>query len=475
MTIKITYGDAKIWSADLLISAGAQPSRFILEGDIQGDLDDVAPILRIDDGDTERIFADTRLLSIENRPCRWGDELSSYYVIEDKRWKWWDIFASCDYNRLKCDGDRYNDATCGEIFGDLLTLAGEAIFDVGSASDAIYPVLHYDEQVPVGRMLQDLCELTKHTIGFKEDGSVKVFQLGQGKLPNISAIKSFRQYTNRTINDFKVISKPTLFESLISVNPVGMESTGEIVDLDSVSYKPAAGWSGEWPGQFSGVASASQWLANKSVYRLFEPSSVGNDQTAAAFPLDGLEILENGDCAYNSMRGGVCIDYVIGEFWPEYHRGDVETSATDHWFGDVSVKENIFQFGRPVFKVDDGAVSEPVLKIKAWHRQRDDANGDFIFESLGNGPVREASWVQPVVIHDEGTNLTDVGNQLTEYRRICIQESNIDTSMVVYDGIQSVEVNGNVRSIRHKLNLTASSGGADTEVYIGDGWDGLQV
>jgi carbon monoxide dehydrogenase subunit G len=174
------------------------------------------------------------------------------------------------------------------------------------------------------------------------------------------------------------------------------------------------------------------------------------------------------------MRGGVAVDDVTGVFWPEYHRADASTLEGQSWFGEVKVVENLFVFSRPVFKLEDGDVSPAEMKAKVRHTARKE-DGSFVVESEGAGIERVVNWLQPVVVHDEGTNLTDIRIQLNEMRAIFRNERAVQTFMIILEGIQNVGLNGNTRAVRFKINQGATSGIVDTEIYVGSGWQGMEV
>lgn len=480
MTIEISFGDAEIWAADIAVKAGAQPSRFLLDGEPKFFNTDEpeALVLRVDDAVFS--FQGCKILSIEDRPSRWGDELSARYIVEDRRWAWWDKLTTCDYNRLRCDGTRYNEASAKDIFDDLFNTVGEFFRDTNLASQDLFPTLFFSEPTPAGKILEELCRLTHHTIGidwgtFDLQGRTRVYPLGVGGAADLSELKSSVNLVDRTPS-FTAVSLPAIYESEIDLTPVAMESDGELVEIDSVSYKPAGGWGDQWPGQYADVDSGSQHLAMRSMYRLFTPGTVTNDQASGQLSLEETTpfIIAQGDCAYNSRRSAVIVDEVTGEFWPELHRADNTTSSGDHYFGGVEHDGNVFKFDRPVFKVDDGTVSPPVLKAKARHWAQDGADS-FLKCGVGSGPERLAEWVQPIVVHGEGTNLADVEAQLEEYRRILELEYSWDSFMAVVDGLERARVDGLVTVIRHKINMPASSGGVETELYYGAGWEGLNV
>jgi len=335
-------------------------------------------------------------------------------------------------------------------------------------------VLDYKTPVPVGKMLEDLCEMTHHAICPQDDGSFDVYKLGSGTIIGDLPRKAFKQSTERAVKTHKAVSAPAVYQSLISLVPRAIESNGTLVSLASASYIPGSGWGGEWPGNFSGVSVGSQHLAQKSIYRVFIPGAVDNDQATGGMSLSGMsaEVFDTGAAAIYDDGSGIVVDNVIGEFWPEYHRGDVTTGSTARYHGDVEVKDGVYHFGRPVFQVDDGVVSPPSLQAMSWHRATD-ADGKYVARTTGSGYEVPVSWVVPVLRHTIGNNLADVDAQLGEMAGIYNTEANVDTFMSLYKGPVGLSTNGNMRIIRYRAGYAASSGFVETEVYVGDGWKGI--
>ena len=477
--LSITFKGKDYWAADILIESGAKPSATVLygpsdivENTVPGDL------IVVSEQDT-LTFKDMQLVSPQNRIVRWDDHVESQYTLLDRRQSWWEKLHACQFNLVRCDGERLEEKTCKELFDILLAAADEVGFNTDEASEALYPTLDYKENVPLGQILHDLCEKSKHTIGFLPDGNVAVFALGSGgeqPFTNIS-IKNFKQDTAIIPSEFTAISAPTIFESEMTLAAKAMEEDGEMVDLADASYKPGSGWGDQWPGQYEGVADASQYLAVRSLYKLYTVSSITNDEATGDSPVnnDRFRILSDGVCVYDSSNSAVVVEKVTGEFWPETHKGDLTTVAGEHWFGKTEVVNNVFYFDRPIFKVTAGSVSEASLKAHARHVCWDE-DGKLVAEKVGSGPEQLASWVTPILRHDTGNNISNVEAELTEFKRICDQEAAVPVSMEIHADLQRVEVNGKCRVARYKIGeAKATTGFAETEVYFGKNWEGLLI
>lgn len=480
MDPSISFGGIPFWAADILVSSGAKPSTAVLFGSPAYNFTTQENTLFVQAGNGLFGFPQMRIVSSQNRPIRWKQNGESQIVLEDRRAKWWETYASYSANRLRSDGGRLNQKTCREVFQELLALVGETNPNLSYVNTNLYPRLHYSESVPVGKMLDDLCKMCKHTIGFMVSGAVGVFANGFGNsqfLPvNGSTLKAFRQGTSDAQLSHTAISAPTIFESEVSMVARAIEDDGELVSLANASYKPSAGWGAEWPGQFFGVADASQHLAMKSVYRAFVAGSITNDQETDDSTLTGIAEFTGGQTsAWDELSTAEIVSKVTGEFWPETHRGDLATQSTEHWHGKVDVEDNVFYFERPVFRVANGVVSPPVLKSYARHLMRKD-DGSFVCEKVGTGKEVLAPWVVPMVRHGIGTNVSQVEEELTAFKLICDTEAAVTRRMEVHADIIPIEVNGQVSHARYKIGGDiASSGVADTEVYFGDGWEGVAL
>lgn len=468
------------WAADVLITPGARPSKIILLGSTAADRFDTVSDLILQDEDEFLTFRRLRLLSICSRPVRWGDDVSAEYVFEDRRWEWWYKLTTKSYNRLKCNGETVGQKNLKQIFRELFDELNEPTANVFLASERLYPELHYDAPVSYGKILEDLCRMTLHTIGFDREGRFIVYQIGQGPLPpNGTRFKSFRQLTRRSNRSYRVLSKPNIYKSEIRLLPKAMEQNGQLVDLDDVSYKPSPSWKTEWPGLFASVAAASQRLAFQSVYKLFMPveNTAENNQLAAGASLAGkIEVFNSGECAFTDEHSAPVVDYVTGVFWPENHEADFSTSHGDYWHGRIEAKDNIIRSSRPIFRVEDGDVLPPIMRAGLWHRVRAQ---DGSYQTLRDGGslthVRHCEWVQPIFNHDIGNNGAFCLAQLREYRRILEQESQIDSYFGIVAGLAFFATSGNIRHVRYKCGRLATSGTADTEVYVGDAWEGVSL
>jgi hypothetical protein len=479
MSTLIQFKGKDYWAADILVSSGARPSETILYGpnDI---VENTTPgSLYISTEDQQFTINGMRLVSPQNRPVRWDDQAESQFLLVDRRQAWWEVMHSCRYNILKADGGRFEERNCKQMFEDLLAVAGEALFFTSFASTELYPTIDNLSDVSVGSILEELCEISKHTIGFLPNGTVAVYALGHGgnQLVSSDTLKSVPQASETLPLSRTAISAPTVFESVVDLEARAMESDGELVALADASYKPPAGWGGQWPGQYGDVSSGSQYLACRSLYRIYVVTGITNDEQTADIVVnaDDFTIISKGTGVYDNSRSAELIPQVTGEFWPEVHKGDISSSAGEHWFGGFEVVDNVFHFDRPVFKVSSKAISPAVLKATVRHTCRD-ATGGFVCERVGDGPEAIASWVTPVIRNSIGTNVSQVEAELTEFKRICDREAATGVGMQIHAGIIPAEVNGICRTVRYKVGESkVASGFAETEFYYGKNWEGLLV
>jgi len=476
----IQFAGKIFWAADILISSGAKPSTAVLSGSSSDSYDTDFYDLFISSDSQQYTIPKMRVVNSQNKPLKWKGMNESQIVLEDRRALWWEVYHSLDYNRIRCDGERINEKNCKEIFEELLGLVGEGNADLAFARDDIYPTMSYNQNLTVGQMLDDLCKKSMHTIGFTATGLVGVYALGSGGqqlIPdNMSTLKAFRQDTQILPGSYSVISAPTVFESEIELEAKAMEDDGELVDIGDASYKPSGGWGDQWPGQYSSVASNKQWLAMRSLYKIFKAGAATNDETTADSTLSGdIIVIKDGMCVWDEEVSAVVVEKVRGEFWCEYHRGDLSTNGDDQWYGMVECVGNVFYFDRPVFKISGGQVSEPTLKATARHLVRK-SDGKMVCEKSGAGPEVLVDWLIPVLRHGIGSNVSDIDDQLLAMLTIVNADASVLSRVEVHTDIIPVQVNGQARAVRYKVGSEiATSGFADTEVYFGRNWEGLMV
>ena len=479
MTPSIVFDGKEFWGADVLISSGARPSTTILFGSYEQNYDTNPKTLYISSEISQLQIPQMYPVNTQNRPVRWKGVGESQIVLEDRRRQWWRTFAGYRCNLLRSDGGRINEKSCRTIFSELLAIVGESTASTIFASAELYPTLDYKNAL-VGQILEDLCKKTKHTIGFTPDGRVAVYALGTGAAQTIpqngSTLKSFQQRTEIRPDNFTAISAPTIFESEVTLAARAMEEDGELVALADASYKPGAGWGQQWPGQYAGVAADKQWLAMRSLYKVFVGTAVTNDQATADSTITGTVVYLNDKMGvWSSAESSASVDKVTGVFWPEAHRGDLASGSTDVWQGSFEIRDGVFYFDRPVFKVAAGAVSEPELKAIVRHKVLK-AGGQYSCEKVGEGPEVLADWVVPVIRHGIGTNVAQVESELNAFKVICDFEANLLSGCEVHGDIIPIDVNGRARIARYKVGAdVASSGFADTEIYWGSGWEGLEI
>lgn len=480
MNPSILFNGVDFWGADVLISSGAKPSTTVLFGSYDQSYDTEPKTLYISTEQSQIQIPGMYVVNTQNRPVRWKGVGESQIVLEDRRRQWWRTFSTYRCNLLRSDGGRINQKDCRTIFFELLSRVGEANAITIFASTLLYPTMDYPKNTSVGQMLEDLCRRTKHTIGFAADGRVGVYPLGTGYAQAIpqdgSTLKSFQQRTETKPGNFTAVSAPTIFESEITLAARAMEEDGELVPLADASYKPVAGWGGQWPGQYAGVAADKQWLAMRSLYKVFVEADIANDEATADSTLTGTPVYINDKMGvWNSSESSASMDKVTGVFWPETHRGDLNSGSTDIYQGSFEIRDGVFYFDRPVFKVSAGSVAEPELKAIARHKVVN-LSGQYSCEKVGVGPEVVADWVVPVIRHGIGTNVAQVESELNAFKVICDFEANLLSGCEVHGDIIPIDVNGRARVVRYKVGADiASSGFADTEIYWGSGWEGLEI
>lgn len=212
--------------------------------------------------------------------------------IEDRRWKWQfgEIYGR--YNIKRADGTidtvRSIEKTPQELATLLLRAMNEEGFDVSALPNTLRPTREWDGNVPAQELAQ-LCDELGCRVVLTIENVVKLVRLGEGaNLPE----NPLRRYGNRGIqrgglpDSLKVVCAPTLFETKLLLEPVGLDNDGRWKPIDELSYTPDEGWGPENPDIFDGVENlADRRLALQTVFRCYRIKSQADGTMApVGFP-----------------------------------------------------------------------------------------------------------------------------------------------------------------------------------------------
>lgn len=328
-----------------------------------------------------------------------------YYVVarvQDRRAKWWDQHAAMEYNRRRVDGDvdESTKADAKSLVEELLDMMGESSYDTSTVTASVYPYIKHCG--PPVAALENVLHRLGYDLVLRANNTVKIIQVGSGS--DKSDLSRFLDPPSGTdIDDpssAEVVCGPTVWHSLFECEAVGVEDDEDTDLVDNLSYKPASGWSNEWPLFFAGVGESDRHLAFKSVWRWYRlkqlagggysPPDASELGTAISqmLPLLDYKNAKTGS-ASNSTSQVARYGYprVRGCWWP-YTERRVNTAACQEFLDNFKLNHaaGIVEFEYPVFKVSLGCPIEAEIFLLAAHRFRM-ANGGYdkkvVSKSLG--------------------------------------------------------------------------------------------
>jgi hypothetical protein len=347
--------------------------------------------------------------------------------ILDRRWKWkWGGIRG-GYNRRDPDGSVIEDTekTPQELARLLLDEMQESGYDVGDLPNDVRPLCEWDSVVPA-EALADLCEQLGCRVVLGLDDKVRIRKVGVGaSLPAGATMHTSGSLDLPNSPDaIAILTGRIKYQVDMELEAVGLETTGKVVPLEDLSYKPSAGWENVNLTTFADVAKDYRPYAMQSVYRWYRVKTpVTIPDKDEVYDLQEIEVKDETNYTYEDSDGErhAARAEVYGLFWrardgmannatsldpsqptPQLYRGDYAVDTSDPKYGAV------VKFSEPVVRnTESGATPSKftrgpaVLRLRAVIHLREASTGGWYrfrrVRSLGtsNGtPTR-------YVTHDE--------------------------------------------------------------------------
>ena len=312
---------------------------------------------------------------------------------EDRRWKWRYATVSGSFNeRLPDCRIKYSSLhplyrrSARELFRFVLASAGDAGANVNDVPDNIYPRCSWRD-VPCDAALDYLCAACRCTIVLDANDQLSVVREASGQsLPAGLITHSRTRVRIGAVPDAVAVGcGPTLFQSKLKLEAVGLDLDNKIKTLDNLSYKPEAGWSDQWPAAFPDVAEDYRYLAYRTVWRWYRIK----EQATGGLTIPGESTVVNSTDQYqltpwlaqtaedpDGMRRPVPA-YIQGAYYPQ-HDFSVNTQSDAHLPAPFQIipELNIVEFAYPVWYTVDGAYYEPELYLTTgYHLKKADGSG----------------------------------------------------------------------------------------------------
>lgn len=285
-------GVQQIVSGQFTFSHGIGPSVATLEIAPQEELILVDGTLQISFGDVLLRFPNCRVNSPSIRNGLDGRVMS--FQIQDRRWKWQYGEVYGRYNIKKADGEidelRSLEKTPQELAEILLKAMNETGFDVAALPTKDWrPTCIWDGNNPA-QELANLCDLLGCRVVLGLNNRVKIVKTGSGKELPEDLSRRTRNYGLSITgypDSLKVVCAPTLFQTKLRLEAVGLDCDGRIKPVNDLTYKPSdsttggKSWKHAYPDNFSGITNkADRRLALRTVWRWYRIKSQPNGKLA---------------------------------------------------------------------------------------------------------------------------------------------------------------------------------------------------
>lgn len=388
---KFSYpGIANPSSGTYVCAHGIRPSRATITAPASGDSPAPLGDIVVSYGFTSFRLRDMRLAYSEFNPNGSGRFIR--YVFEDRRWRW--QFGESyvdDVMRLR------------DVLKYLLEQMGEYGYQLVGIPDNAYPDYSGSNSL-VGdnpaETLQSLCDKYSLRVVYDPIGNRTIITpAGNGAtLPNLGSLRERSVVANTAVvpNSIRVVGDKVRFQSFVPLEPVGMDTDGQIKPIDNLSYKPNAGWGpttsfmGSVYEEFGEKAGG---LAENTVFKWYRIRDQFKDDDLYGgqplkFNIDGLTLDEwsptqrghifnssldlyqdaGGDPIGPKGSGIKTSGWIVGERVEErvnkedraiFITTDVSETYEEPWSYDP--KTQVVQFQKPVFKIEEEQVNVVTL------------------------------------------------------------------------------------------------------------------
>ena len=402
-------------------------------------------------------------------------------AYEDRRWKWRFASVSALFNeRLPSNLVKYSSSnhpawkrSAREIFEFVFNAIGDGNADVSAAPNNVFPRVEWQD-MPADRALQWLCDVTwcSLVLDYSTD---RVFVVRRGSGASLGEANKTQVSTTARIgalpDGVAVGCGPTLFQSKLLLQAVGLDTDGSIKKIDDLSYKPAGGWADQWPGTFPDVDPDYRHLASRTVWRWFRVLQ----QASGGLTVPGTTYDVVSPAQYELtpwlVEGGNDPDgmripnpaFIQGRYFPQWDLED-NTDEKAHNPAPFTIipQLNIVEFPYPVW-YSSGGYYEPSLYLTTGYRLRKrDGDGYECYRprlSCLHTPANTKDLVLPhpelwlthiVKYTDDGTsvestddNQVDVDEETTEYlNRATNALSDLTVTDKIYTGLVPQSLDG---------------------------------
>lgn len=410
--------------------------------------------------------------------------------IADRRRLWQFGEISGRYNVRKADGESIEDGT-EKTPQELARLCCEAMDernpDVDSLPNEARPVTMWDVDNPAQALMR-LCDQLGCRIVLGLDDRLRIVRNGAGRgLPGGPQLLGGGNGIApiEPPSGIAVVCGPDRTQAPLKLEAVGIETNGDVLPIDQLSYRPRNGWSNEHPMAFYGVSNAPvatpdgsqvrpRDLALQSVWRWYRLKN----EPRVGLQRKNMLLRTTLNETYTDFEG---VDrerpaFAYGECWyPSLSTSNYKNQIAANMINarmSIDTARQVVIFGEPVAKLQGATFSEPEIyllasyeEISAFTRQprrtvrikEIDERGRFFYRILRHDEIIRKD------THDVrgnfDSNVSEVADEANHYIEAALQEYQIPQSQTnPYPGILPIEPDGTIVQVTWSVGL----GGATT-------------
>jgi hypothetical protein len=417
-------------------------------------------------------------------------------AILDRRWPWRYGQISGRYNVRRRNGelDPATEQSPQDMAALLLAAMGESGFDVSGLPNQSRPEVDWVCANPA-QELADLAETLGCRVVLDLDSRVSLQPAGVGAdfpATGTERTQNFGIDPPTRPDSLLLVGGPTRFQTKFRLEAVGLEQTGQIKPIDSLSYKPAAGWGSEAYFGFANVSNAdNRALARRTVYRWYRIKCTAPFTMAGQFQIGAYDGPVQNLWQVLPLERGQVETYtdvdqierprppeVTGIYWDRAVDGK-NIPAQRRYRGKFSLdaERGIVRFAEPVMQINASSsvpFSEAELYLTVAHAVKDLASLQEVRQTteralpgdpLGTGPavLRRDDLVLAVVTqYDAGNNPTGTTDNADEIEQeanetLDAAEAGLTTlaaGLVEYAGVVPISPDGAIQQVEWRGGLS---------------------
>lgn len=271
-------GITSLLSGQFTVTTGISPSVCRLVIPPQAGRIPLSGDLLIEYGTTRMVWPDCRVDQVEDGFDPSGVEVVTLTIL-DRRWMWRECgIIGGFYNTRRGDAHKIvpgTEATPKELVTLCLDAMGEKDYDIRKVPNEARPEVSWDATNPAEALAQ-LCDALGCRVTLNRRNRVEIWPVGEGKpLPTTNVLDGALVVDppdppGRIV----IVGARRRWQVDLRLDPVGLESTGEVKAINELSYAPVVNgrrtWQGEDIDHFNGVKDVKKReLAQQSVFRWY--------------------------------------------------------------------------------------------------------------------------------------------------------------------------------------------------------------